>query len=178
MSQGASAEGRSTRRSSRVVVLAAFLAATPALAAYDINGVALGAHEKEIKKAFPSAFCKPLEWASRAADRRCDDAKIAVGGVDARITFYLRKDVIQAFDLRFDTKDLDAMVKFLKSHYGAPLAEAKEVSQKDPKSGKQVYKARWEAGNDRAVLVSQLEQKRSQLTVSRGDFEEEIYRVR
>jgi len=165
-------------RSNVFAAIVFFFFVNPALAAYDANGVALGASEMELKKAFPSAFCKPLEWTSRAADRRCDDAKIAFAGVEARITFYLRKDALQAFDLRFDTKDLDKVTAYLKRRYGAPLSEAKEVSEKDPKSGREVYKARWEKGADRAVLVAQLEKKRSQLTVSRGDFEEEIYRVR
>jgi hypothetical protein len=161
---------------------AAFLAlslfAAQAFAAYDANGVALGASEQQVKKSFPSAYCKPLEWASRAADRRCDDAKMTLGGIDARITFYLRKDAVQAFDLRFDTKDLDKLVAYLKSRYGKPFSELKEVSARDAKSGAEIYKVRWEKGTDRAVLVSQLEKKRSSLIVSRGDWEEEIYRVR
>ena len=165
-------------RISRFAVVVFFLIGKSAIAAYEANGVALGASEAQIKKAFPSAFCKALEWTSRAADRRCDDAKIVMAGVEARITFYLRKDAVQAFDVRFDTKDLDKLVAYLKSHYGKPLAEAKEVSARDAKSGRELYKARWESGSDRAVLVAQLEKKRSALTVSRGDFEDEIYRVR
>jgi len=109
-----------------------------------------------------------------ALRRRQDDA----GGIEARITFYLRKDAVQAFDLRFDTKDLDKLVAYLKARYGKPLSELKEVSARDAKSGAEIYKARWEKGADRAVLVSQLEKKRSSLIVSRGDWEEEIYRVR
>ena len=147
-------------------------------AAYDANGVTLGGTEAQVKKAFPSVLCKPLEWASRAADRRCDDGKIAFAGVEARITFYLRKDSIQAFDVRFDTKDLDRVSAFVKSRYGKPLAEAREKIERAEKAPREVYKARWETGADHAVLVSQLEKKRATLTVSRGDFEEEIYRVR
>jgi hypothetical protein len=37
---------------------------------------------------------------------------------------------------------------------------------------------RWEEGAARAVLTAQLERRRSTLTVSRGDFDDEIYRVR
>ena len=131
-----------------------------------------------MKKAYPSALCKALEWQSRAADRRCDDGKISFGGAEARITFYLRKDSIQAFDVRFDTKDLDRVSAFVKSRYGKPLAETRETIERQGKPAREVYKVRWEKGADHAVLVSQLEKKRSTLTVSRGDFEEEIYRVR
>ena len=55
--------------------------------AYDANGAALGASEAEVMKRFPSARCQALEWKSKAADRRCDDAKMAfAGGVPGRIT--------------------------------------------------------------------------------------------
>ena len=165
-------------RNRSLTALLLLLASGPALAAFDVNGITLGATEAEIRKAFPSALCKPLEWASRAADRRCDDAKIAVGGIESRITFYLKKNAVQAFDLRFDTKDLERMAAFVKGRYGKPLAEGKEAIERQGKAAREIYKARWEAGRDQAVLVSQLEKKRSTLTVSRGDFEEEIYRVR
>ena len=36
---------------------------------------------------------------------------------------------------------------------------------------------RWEKGADRAMLVAQLEKKRANLEVSRGNFPVEIYRV-
>jgi hypothetical protein len=153
-------------------------AAVVQAAAYDVNGVGLGAGEAQIKKAFPSVLCKPLEWASRAADRRCDDSKISFGGGEARITFYLKKDVVQAFDVVFDSKDLDKIAAFVKSRYGKPLAEAKEKIERQGKEPREVYKIRWEQGKDSALLVSQKEKKRSTLTVARGDFEEEIYRVR
>jgi len=159
------------------VALAFALAAGAAHAAYDVNGVGLGAGEAQIKKAFPSALCKALEWSSRAADRRCDDSKISFGGAEARITFYLKKDVVQAFDLVFDTKDIDKVAAFVKSRYGKPLAEAREKIERQGKEPREVYKVRWEQGKDSAVLVSQVEKKRSQLTVARGNFEEEIYRV-
>ena len=103
---------------SRNVFAVLSLAAAGAAHAFDANGVTLGASEAQVKKAFPSALCKPLEWSSRAADRRCDDGKIAFGGAEARITFYLRKGAIQAFDVRFDTKDLDRVSAFVKSRYG------------------------------------------------------------
>lgn len=155
------------------------VAAAPAWAAgYDANGVALGDREAKIKEQFPSANCQPLQWKSRAADRRCDDGKIAFGGAEARITFYLRRDAVEGFDVRFDRKDLERVTEYLKGRYGAPLAEGNEKIFRKGKELRELYKARWEKGAERAVLVAQLDKKRSQLTVSRGDFGEEIYRVR
>jgi len=155
-----------------------FLAASPAGAAYDANGVALGASENDIKKRFPSAYCKALEWASRAADRRCDDAKISFGGVEGRITFYLRKDAVQAFDVRFETRDLERLVAQLKARYGKPVSEVKDAVERQGKRAREIYKALWESGADRAALTAELDKKRSALSVSRGNFDEEIYRVR
>ena len=154
-------------------------------AAYDANGVPLGGSEADIKGRFPSVRCQALEWKSKAADRRCDDAKIAfAGGAQARITFYLNHGVIQAFDVRFNTRDLERVMGFLKKQYGAPLAETRDKleprgkSDKDKKPARVIYKVRWEAGKDYAVLVSEEDKSRTSLLVSRGDFEEEIYRVR
>jgi len=159
------------------------LSAGAGAAAYDANGVALGGKEEDVRKKFPSVRCQALEWKSKAADRRCDDARIAFAGVQARITFYLRRDAIQAFDVRFDTRDLERVTAFLKTQYGAPFAETRDTLQGKDKNDKDrkprvIYKLRWEAGKDRAVLVSELDKSRSSLLVSRGDFEEEIYRVR
>jgi hypothetical protein len=172
------------RRSSLALLAAVWGVASAAVwgvafaapAAYDLNGVALGGSEKDVKKAFPAAYCKPLEWKSDASDHRCDDAKVSFGGVESKITIYLKKGIVQAFDVRFDTKDLDKVSTYLKKRYGAPVSEAKEALE--GKAGKGVYKALWEGGKDRASLVSQLDKKRAQLTVSRGNWEEEIYRVR
>jgi len=158
-------------------LVAAFHLAPSAAAAYDANGVALGASENDIKKRFPSAYCKALEWSSRAADRRCDDAKISFGGAEGRITFYLRKDVVQAFDVRFDTKDLGRVTAQLKSRYGKPLSEVKDTVGPEGKL-RELYKVLWENGADRAVLTAQMDKKRATLLVSRGNFDEEIYRVR
>jgi hypothetical protein len=155
-----------------------------AAAAYDANGVALGGTEEDVKKKFPSVRCQPLEWKSKAADRRCDDARIAfAGGVQARITFYLSRNAIQAFDVRFDTRELERVTGFLKKQYGAPLAETRDTLESKDRKDKDrkprvIYKVRWETGKDRAVLVSELEKSRTSLLASRGDFEEEIYRVR
>jgi hypothetical protein len=155
---------------------AGFFVAPAAAAVYDANGVALGASEDDIKKRFPSAYCKPLEWASRAAERRCDDAKIAFGGAEGRITFYLRKGAVQAFDVRFDTKDLDRVTKQLKTRYGNPVSEVKETVGAEGKA-RELYKVLWESKPDRALLTAQTGQKRASLLVSRGNFDEEIYRV-
>ena len=149
-----------------------------ASAAYDANGVALGASEKDVKKGFPSALCKPLEWKSAASDRRCDDAKIAFAGAEARITLYLKNDAVQAFDLRFNTVDLDKVVAHLKTRYGKPHSEVKDAVDRVGKEARVTYKVLWEEGKDRAALVAQMEKKRASLTVSRGNWEEEIYRVR
>jgi hypothetical protein len=146
--------------------------------AYDANGVALGAAEREVKDAFPSARCQPLEWKSIAADRRCDDARIAFAGVRARITFYLKNDAVQAFDIRFNPEDREQVVRFLKSRYGEPESERTEVFHREGKPDRQVYKVRWESGRDKALLSEQLDRKRAQLEVSRGDFEQEIYKLR
>src|SRR5437773_8410037 len=80
-----------------VKALLLLLVSLPAWAAYDANEIVLGATEKAVAAKFPSAHCKALEWTSGAADRRCDDAKILFGGVQARITFYLTQDRAQAF---------------------------------------------------------------------------------
>ena len=43
---------------------------------------------------------------------------------------------------------------------------------------RELYKVLWENGADRAMLTAQLDKKRATLLVSRGNFDEEIYRVR
>jgi hypothetical protein len=161
-----------------LVLLAVLAPAAQAFAAYDANGVALGATETDIKKRFPSAHCKALEWQSRAADRRCDDAKISFGGVEARITFYLHKDAVQGFDVRFETKQLEAVMKQLRQRYGKPVSEVKDPIGAGDKPVRELYKVLWETGKDHAVLTAQLDKPRASLLVSRGDFEDEIYRVR
>ena len=152
------------------------LVSAAAHAVFDANGVTLGANEAEVKRKFPSANCKKLEWESRAADRRCDDSRVSFGGVEARVTFYLRRDKVEAFDVRFDSRDLERFVKFAKERYGAPANEQRDtLGDKKPR---QVYKALWEGKNERAALVAQLDTRRGSLLVSRGNFEEEIYKVR
>jgi hypothetical protein len=160
----------------RILLLAAALLIPSAFAAFDVNSVMLGAPEAEVKRRFPSANCKKLEWESRAADRRCDDSRINFGGVEARVTFYLRKDKVEAFDVRFDSRELDQVVAFVKQRYGAPATEQRDtLGDKKPR---QVYKALWEGKGERAALVAQIDKRRGSLLVSRGTFEEEIYKVR
>jgi len=161
----------------RKFVMLAFLLPLSAFA-YDINGVALGGKEAEVQKAFPSARCKPLEWKSDAADRRCDDARIPLGGAEARITVFLKGGAIQAMDLRFHSRDLDRVKEALRARWGAPQAEATEIFAAKDGKDRRVTKIRWEKGADRAVLSAQLDKKRATLEVSRGRFPEEIYRVR
>ncbi len=146
--------------------------------AYDANGVALGAPEKAVITRYPSAHCQALQWKSRAADRRCDDAKISFGGVSARITFYLKQDKVEAFDVSFDTKDAERVATFLKSRYGAPSAETRDKIENPGSPSHDIYKVRWDKGTEHAVLTALMEKRRATLSVSRGNFEEEIYRVR
>jgi hypothetical protein len=162
----------------KYLALGLLLVCMPAAAAYDIKGVALGATEKDVIRALPSAHCKALEWESRAADRRCDDSRVSFGGVEVKVTFYLKKDVVEAFDLRFDTKDVDRFVAFLKTRYGAPQSETRDEIKREGKTARKVHKALWEDGGTRAVLVAQLEKGRASMLVSRGAFDEEIYKVR
>jgi len=161
----------------RLPFLLLCLLATPALA-YDVNGIRLGGREIDVRKAMPSANCKALEWKSDAADRRCDDAKVPVGGVETRISVFLKAGVVQAYDIRFDVKNLERVKSHLRTHWGEPLAEVTEVIARQGKPDRKVFKMRWEKGAERAVLVAQLEKKRATLEVSRGAFPTEIYRVR
>lgn len=163
----------------RNIALALLLAwLVPAQAALDIKDIAIGAKEQDVKRQLPSANCKPLQWESKAADRRCDDSRVAFGGVEVQVTFYLKKDVVEAFDVRFNTRELDRFVSFLKSRYGNPETETRETIAGKGDKPREVYKALWQNGKQRAVLTAQLEKRRATMLVSRGDFEEEIYRVR
>jgi len=139
----------------------------PALAAYDLNDVRLGASEKDVKTHFPHANCRPLEWPSRAADRRCDDSRITFAGVDASVTFYLRRNAVEAFDVRFDHRDLEPVLKYLRTRYGTPALEGPDSPL-----------AQWKDKAERAVLTSEKGRRRASLLVSRGTFEDEIYIVR
>ncbi|HEX9395937.1 MAG TPA: hypothetical protein VF943_04270 [Burkholderiales bacterium] len=157
----------------------AFLAfAGNVFAVYDADGVPLGASEREVRKRYPSARCKPLEWASMAADRRCDDAKAVFAGMETRITFYLKKDAVEAFDVRFDFKFAERMAGVLKSRYGKPSAEEREFPDRPDAPPRELYKVLWEGKGERALITALSDKRRASLLVSRGRFEEEIYRVR
>ena len=77
--------------------------------------------------------------------------------------------------MRFDTKDAERLAAFLKKRYGAP---AERPAPSSRLAAATLYKVEWKKGEERAVLTSQTEKRRASLTVWRGDFEEEIYRVR
>ena len=156
--------------------LSLFLAAFPAWG-FDANGVALGASEAELRKQFPAAHCKPLEWKSAAADRRCDDAKVLFGGAEAHVSFYLKRDAVQAFDLRFDAAQLERVLQYLRQRYGAPGSETREVIERRG-AKRELSKVRWERGVERAVLTSQHQRRRVDLNVWRGNFDTEIYRIK
>jgi hypothetical protein len=163
----------------RTIATALLLAAlVPAQAALDIKDIAIGAKEQDVKRQLPSANCKPLQWESKAADRRCDDSRVAFGGVEVQVTFYLKKNAVEAFDVRFNTRELERFVSFLKTRYGKPETETRETLGGGGDKPREVYKALWQNGKQRAVLTAQLEKRRASMLVSRGDFEEEIYRVR
>lgn len=153
------------------------LLASPAWG-YDANGVVLGATEADVRKAFPSAHCRPLEWKSAAAERRCDDAQILLAGARSRITFYLKADRVQAFDARFEERDLKRVVEALKKQYGTPFAESSDKFERREGEARTITRIRWEKGDQRAVLTSQERRKRVDLNVWRGNFDEEIYRIR
>lgn len=160
------------------LLLILLLAPAVALGAFDANGVKLGDNEAAVKKVFPGIRCKPLEWKSDAADRRCDDARVALDGVPGKITVFLRGGEIQAYELRFDVKDLDRIKLALRARWGEPAAEAVETIARRDGDDRKVFKMRWEKGADRAVFTAQLDKKRVGLEVSRGTFPDEIYRVR
>jgi len=150
------------------IVLTPFLVlAAPALAGYDLNDVKLGGSEQDIRKSFPQAYCRALEWPSRAADRRCDDSRVKFGGMNASVTFYLKQDAVEAFDVRFDKRDFEGMRKFLLGRYGTPSV----VDQGDVKAG-------WQANGEHARITVERGRRRASLLVWRGAFESEIYKIR
>lgn len=157
-----------------VLVASRVAQATP----FDANGVHLGDGEAAVVKGFPAARCKPLEWTSDAADRRCDDAKAPFAGIEARVTFYLKDGAIRGFDVRFDRSQFESVAEALKRKYGKPAAEGREKIVRKNKQDREVQKIRWEQGNDHALLSSLSTGKRASLSVSRGNFDEEIYRVK
>jgi hypothetical protein len=138
-----------------------------AAAAYDLNDVALGANESQIKQHFPNANCRALEWSSRAADRRCDDSRAHLGAVDASVTFYLKQDALEGFDVRFDRRELARVKEFVVGRYGKPVRE-----RDTPPT------AEWKSDGERARLTGETGRRRASLLVWRGAFDEELYKIR
>ena len=151
----------------RTTGLLLLLAAANAGAAYDANDLTLGASEAEIKKNFPNAYCRELEWPSRAAERRCDDSRISFAGVDASVTFYLKRGAVEGFDVRFDRRELARVKDFLVKRYGKPASE-----------GETPPAVEWQAVGERARLSAEQGRRRASLLVWRGAFDQEIYKIR
>ena len=151
--------------------LGAFLLlhAVAAAAEFDVNEISLGATERDIKAKFKEANCRELEWPSRAADRRCDESRIKVGGIDASVTFYLKQGALEGFDVRFEKGQFERMSKFLIGRYGKPATE---------KTGGLGSTLEWKNGGERARLSAEQGRRRASLLVWRGAFEDEIYKVR
>ena len=156
------------RPSAFLLVLAPLLAhgAPPPLA---IDGLVLGAAESAVKERLPSAHCQPLQWESRAADRRCDDSRARLNGVDVRVTVYLKGDAVQAFDVRFESRYAARFAKLAGQHFGtAPVEERTEKA----------HVQKWRAGAEQALLTTEPGERRASLLVWRGAFYDEIYKVR
>lgn len=156
-------------------LFAAFFCTTAS--AFDANGVALGATQAAVQKAFKTAQCRPMEWKTDAADRRCDDAPVQFGGAEARISFYLRRNRVQAFDVRFSAHDVERVAAYLKKHYGEPAMDGVEVLRLRGKEHR-VRKLRWKKGEDQAVLSAQEGSSRAELNVWRGNFDTEVYEIK
>jgi hypothetical protein len=160
------------------LILSVFLLLPAFAQAFDLNGIALGAREADIKRGLPSAYCRPIDWNSPAADRRCDDAKVIVGGVVVKAALYLKADALQAFELRFDVNNREKVLAHLKARWGAPLSEATETFVRRKGGERRVLKVRWVKGAEQAMLTAELDRPRASISAWRGDFREEIYRVR
>ena len=124
--------------------------AVPGALAFDANDIKLGASEKDIKQRFPHANCRPLEWPSHAADRRCDDSRIQFAGVDARVTFYLRRNAVEGFDVRFHPRDWNHVASFLRARFGSPAAEAADKGRLE-----------WRQKDERALLSTERDRRRA-----------------
>jgi len=159
------------------IALILFALAAPPSGTFEAGGVALGASEVAVMKAYPSARCQPMAWKTEAADRRCDDAAAGFAGAEARIAFYLRKDRLQAFDVRFRASDLERVAAYVKGRWGEPDADRVEVYGRRGDE-REVRKLRWKKGADQAVITSHVGRSRAELNVWRGDFDTEVYEIR
>src|SRR5258708_29313436 len=122
---------RSLRCYRKIALTPFLLLALRAVAAYDANEVTLGASEQQIKQHFPYVNCRALEWPSRAAERRCDDSRVAFGGIDASITFYLKRDAVEGFDVRVDRREFERMTELLRKRYGKPVEQRARPARAD-----------------------------------------------
>jgi hypothetical protein len=152
-----------------LLFLVSVLLAPAAFAGAAFDGLALGASEGAVRQRLPNAHCQPLQWQSRAADRRCDDSRAMLAGMEARLTVYLKNDAVEAFDVRFDSRDAARMEKLAAEHFAA-----KPVVRQNEKT----HTLHWRANGERAVLTTQPGERRATFLVWRGDFYEEIYKVR
>ena len=145
------------------------LLAPVAAALPDFDGVALGASEQAVRSRFPNAHCQPLQWESRAADRRCDDSRVRLDGVPARITVYLKAGAVEAFDVRFDSRYASRLAKLASERFGSEPAERRT---------EKAHVREWRAKSEHGLLTAQPGDRRASLLVWRGDFYDEIYKVR
>ncbi|HYY61101.1 MAG TPA: hypothetical protein VE756_06900, partial [Burkholderiales bacterium] len=76
-------------------------------------------------------------------------------------------------DVRFDHRNLAAMLKYLQARYGKPLDEPTM-----PATPAAPVTVEWKGTAERARLTSEPGRRRASLLVWRGAFEEEIYKVR
>lgn len=153
----------------RLLAVAALAFGAPAQAQFEANGVKLGDSERVVSERFPSAHCQPLQWESRAADRRCDDSRAKIAGLELRITVYLKDDAVQALDLRFRSADAPRFAELLTRQFGRAATE---------KHGEKTRTLQWRNADERALLTTEAGERRATLLVWRGDFNDEIYKVR
>jgi hypothetical protein len=151
------------------LLLVAWLLVAAALAGPAIDGLALGASERAVKQRLPNAHCQPLQWESRAADRRCDDSRALLAGMEVRLTVYLKDDAVEAYDVRFDSREAARVEKLATEHFAA-----KPVARENEKT----HTLHWRANGERGVLTTQPGERHASLLVWRGDFYDEIYKVR
>jgi len=153
----------------RALFLAFALLAAGRAAAADFDGLALGATESAVKARLPSAHCQPLQWESRAADRRCDDSRAVVDKTEVGITVYFKADAVQAFDLRFESRYAARFAKLTSERFGAAPVE---------RETEKAHLRQWRSGAEQALLTSDPGERRASLLVWRGSFNDEIYKVR
>jgi len=112
----------------RTLAAVLLLFAGNALAAYDGRRRASRRERERRQEALPQ---RPLQAArirkrgGRAPLRR---RQAVFAGMETRITFYLKKDAVVAFDVRFDVKFTEKMASTLRGRYGKPSTEQRAAS--------------------------------------------------